>query len=44
MSLAYSVLAAPPLPNIMVNKRLALYKLYKNACQLAHREWYQRQK
>jgi hypothetical protein len=28
MSLAYSVLAAPFLPNIIVNSRLALHKLY----------------
>ena len=28
MSLAYCVLAAPLLPNIIVNKRLDLHKLY----------------
>ena len=28
MSLAYSVLATPLLPNIIVNKRLDLHKLY----------------
>lgn len=28
MSLAYSVLVAPFLPNIIVNKRLALHKLH----------------